>query len=123
SKLLFVLFIKVLLFYYKIKEKLCLSEMTAKNNLYKKKIINNLYFSKLLSCAEISNKIEKSLSLTTKILNELVKEGYVVETGHAPSSGGRRPQMYALRPDFMYTVAVAMDQYITRLAVMDMNGN
>lgn len=95
--------------------------MTAKSTLYKKKIINNLYFSKTLSCAEISGKIEKSLSLTTKILNELVKEGHVVETGHAPSSGGRRPQMYSLRADFMYTVAVAMDQYITRVAVMDMN--
>jgi len=97
--------------------------MTAKSYLYKKKIINNLYFSKMLSCAEISSKIEKSLSLTTKILNELVKERYVVEIGHAPSSGGRRPQMYSLRADFMYTVAVAMDQYVTRLAVMDMNSN
>lgn len=110
-----------MLFYCKNNEKPCFSEMAAKNNLYKKKIISNLYFSKLLSCAEISNKIEKSLSLTTRILNELVKEGYVVETGHASSSGGRRPQMYSLRSDFMYTVAVAMDQYITRLAVMDMN--
>jgi predicted NBD/HSP70 family sugar kinase len=31
--------------------------------------------------------------------------------------------MYSLRADFMYTVAVAMDQYVTRLAVMDMNSN
>ncbi|HTN08645.1 MAG TPA: ROK family protein [Agriterribacter sp.] len=65
-------------------------------------------------------KIEKSLSLTTKILNELVEEGFVVETGHAPSSGGRRAQMYALRPDIMYTVSVAMDQFITRIVIMDM---
>ncbi|HRO45389.1 ROK family protein [Agriterribacter sp.] len=74
----------------------------------------------MLSCAEISERIEKSLSLTTKILNELVEEGYVVETGHAPSSGGRRPQMYSLKPDIMYTVSVAMDQFVTRLVVMDM---
>lgn len=95
--------------------------MAAKSSLYRKKIINHLYFSKLLSCAEVSARIEKSLSLTTKILNELVNEGYVVETGHAPSSGGRRPQMYALRSDIMYTVAVAMDQFVTRLVVMDMH--
>ncbi|HRQ51697.1 MAG TPA: ROK family protein [Agriterribacter sp.] len=74
----------------------------------------------MLSCAEVSERIEKSLSLTTKILNELVEDGYVVETGHAPSSGGRRPQMYALKPDIMYTVSVAMDQFITRMVVMDM---
>ncbi|MFT3700795.1 MAG: ROK family protein [Agriterribacter sp.] len=95
--------------------------MAAKSSLYRKKIINHLYFSKMLSCAEVSARIEKSLSLTTKILNELVNEGYVVETGHAPSSGGRRPQMYSLRSDIMYTVAVAMDQFITKLVVMDMH--
>ncbi|MCO5237268.1 MAG: ROK family protein [Chitinophagaceae bacterium] len=94
--------------------------MAGKTQLYKKKIVNHLYFSKMLSCAEISEKIEKSLSLTTKILNELVVEGQVVETGHAPSSGGRRPQMYSLKPDVMFTVSVAIDQYVTRMAVMDM---
>ena len=53
-------------------------------------------------------------------MNELVEDGYVMETGYAPSSGGRRPQMYSLKPDIMYTVSVAMDQFVTRLAVMDM---
>ncbi|WP_325407974.1 ROK family protein [Agriterribacter sp.] len=94
--------------------------MAGKTQLYRKRIVNHLYFSKMLSCAEVSMKIEKSLSLTTKILNELVEEGFVVETGHAPSSGGRRAQMYALRPDIMYTVSVAMDQFITRIVIMDM---
>ncbi|HEX5024499.1 MAG TPA: ROK family protein [Agriterribacter sp.] len=94
--------------------------MASKNQLYRKRIVNHLYFSKMLSCAEVSERIEKSLSLTTKILNELVEDGFVIETGHAPSSGGRRPQMYSLKPDIMYTVSVAMDQFVTRLVVMDM---
>ncbi len=100
-----------------------IEEMSSKTQSYKKKIINHLYFSKLLSCTEVSERIEKSLSLTTKIMNELVKDGFVVETGHAPSSGGRRPQMYSLKPDMMYTVSVAIDQYVTRVAVMDMQNN
>lgn len=74
----------------------------------------------MLSCAEVSEKLDKSLSLTTKILNEMVEEGYVAETGLAPSSGGRRAQMYSIKPGIMYTVSVAMDQFVTRLAVMDM---
>ncbi|MFT3703370.1 MAG: ROK family protein [Agriterribacter sp.] len=94
--------------------------MAGKTLSYKKKIIRQLYFSSLLSCAELSLKIEKSLSLTTKILNELIDEGTVVETGYAPSSGGRRPLMYALKPDILYTIAVAMDQFFTRIAIMDM---
>lgn len=84
--------------------------MASKNQLYRKRIVNHLYFSKMLSCAEVSERIEKSLSLTTKILNELVEDGFVIETGHAPSSGGRRPQMYSLKPNIMYTVSVAMDR-------------
>ncbi|PVD50097.1 sugar kinase [Terrimonas sp.] len=95
--------------------------MAAKNSVYRKKILNNLYFSKMLSCAEISERIGKSLSLTTKILNELIAEGHVVETGYAPSSGGRRPQTYSLKADIMYTVAVAMDQFVTKLAVINMH--
>jgi predicted NBD/HSP70 family sugar kinase len=94
--------------------------MAAKSQSYKKKITRQLYFSNLLSCAELIHKIDKSLSLTTKILNELIAEGVVVETGYAPSSGGRRPLMYSLKPDILYTVSVAMDQFFTRIAIMDM---
>ena len=94
--------------------------MAAKSQSYRKKIIRQLYFSNLLSCAELSHKIDKSLSLTTKILNELIAEGIVIETGYAPSSGGRRPLMYSLKPDILYTVSVAMDQFFTRIAIMDM---
>ena len=97
--------------------------MAGKSLSYKKKIIKQLYFFNLLSCAELSSKIDKSLSLTTKILNELIDEGSVVETGYAPSSGGRRPLMYSLKEDIFYTVAVAMDQFFTRIAIMDMHNN
>lgn len=97
--------------------------MSPKNSQYRKKIINHLYFSQALSCAEISEKIGKSVSLTTKILGELVAENYVEESGYAPSSGGRRPQMYSLKADIMYILSVAIDQYFTRIAVMDMHNN
>ncbi|MCO5239868.1 MAG: ROK family protein [Chitinophagaceae bacterium] len=94
--------------------------MTGKSQSYKRKIIRQLYFSNLLSCAELAHKIDKSLSLTTKILNELIAEAVVVETGYAPSSGGRRPLMYSLKADILHTVSVAMDQFFTRIAILDM---
>lgn len=97
--------------------------MTGKNQTYKRKIIRQLYFSGLLSCAEVAHQIEKSLSLVAKILNELIADGIVIETGHAPSSGGRRPQMYSLRKDVLYIVCVAMDQYFTRIGIMDMHNH
>lgn len=54
-----------------------------------------------------------------KILNELIDEGYVTESGYAPSSGGRRPVMYSIKPDTIYILAVAMDQLVTRISIVD----
>lgn len=96
--------------------------MADKNLLYKKTIIKELYFAKTLSCSDLSLQTKKSLPLTTKMLTELIEENYIVETGYAPSTGGRRPLMYSLRPDILYVVAVAMDQLFTRVVIMDMQG-
>ena len=94
--------------------------MLDKQTAYKRQIQKHLYFGGELSCTELSELTEKSLPLTTKNLNEMIEEGAVVETGYASSTGGRRPQMYSLQPDLMYVVAVAMDQFITRIAILDM---
>lgn len=94
--------------------------MSEKNLLYKRKIIKHLYFSNMLSCADLSEKIDKSIPLTTKMLGKLMEEGWVVETGYAASTGGRRPVMYSLKPEVLYVVSVAMDQLVTRIAIMDM---
>lgn len=95
--------------------------MADKKTIYKKLIFNHLYFNHSLSCADLGSLINKSISLTTKLLNELIGEGSVVEMGFAPSSGGRRPVTYSLKPDFSFIVAVAMDQLVTRIAIMDMH--
>ncbi|WP_205509513.1 ROK family transcriptional regulator [Longitalea arenae] len=97
--------------------------MTEKNQLYRKKIIKHLYFSNMLSCADLSEKINKSLPVTTKMLGKLIEEGWVVETGFAASTGGRRAVMYSLKPDVLYIVSVAMDQLITRIAILNMQNS
>ncbi len=94
--------------------------MSAKKDLYHKKILRQLYFTNSLSCLDISEKIKKSIPFTTALLNTLVKDGKVQETGHAPSTGGRRPQMYSMDPDIIHVLSVAMDQYVTRMAIMNM---
>ena len=95
--------------------------MHKKNLFYKNKIIKELYFSHTLSCSDLSAQIETSLPLTTKMVNDLIRDNDIVEIGYAPSKGGRRPLMYAVRPDSKYTVAVAMDQLFTRIVIMDMH--
>ena len=88
--------------------------------MYKRRIVKHLYFGNMLSCADLSDKIHKSIPLTTKMLGKLMEEGMVTETGYAASTGGRRPVMYSLKQDVMYVVSVAMDQLVTQIAILDM---
>ena len=97
--------------------------MSAKKLLFKKKIIRQIYFAGSLSSADLSWNIKKSIPFTTKLLNELIDEGYVIETGYAPSTGGRRPVTYSLKPDAQYIVSVALDQFIARIAILDLQNN
>ena len=95
--------------------------MSEKSMIYKRKIIKELYFAGNLSCLDISDRTSTSLPLATKMLGQLVEEKYVTPTGYAPSTGGRRAQSYSLRPESFYIVSVAMDQYFTRIVIMDMH--
>lgn len=93
--------------------------MAIKNITYKRSIIKALYFSETLSCTEISLQIGKSYTLVVKTIDEMMKEGLVMENGYALSSGGRRSMNYCLPADSFYTVAVAMDQFVTRIAILN----
>jgi predicted NBD/HSP70 family sugar kinase len=95
--------------------------MLDKQTAYKKRIKKALYFERNLSSSDLSVLTQKSLPLTIKLLNELLDKKMVIETGYAVSTGGRRPQTYALKPDLMYVVTVAMDQLITRIAIVNMH--
>ncbi|MEO6719838.1 MAG: ROK family protein [Ferruginibacter sp.] len=97
--------------------------MTDKKRLVKSKILKELYFEEGLSCADLCIKVHKSFPLTAKLIEELVEENLVVEIGYAPSTGGRRPLTYALQKNMMYIVSVAMDQFVTKIAIMDMQNN
>jgi len=95
--------------------------MGEKDQLLKRKIIKHLYYANASSFSDICLSIEKSLPITTKIVNELIDENVINETGLAPSTGGRRPTMYSLATDVLFIVSVAMDQFITRIAIMDIH--
>ncbi|WP_316808295.1 ROK family protein [Pedobacter agri] len=87
-------------------------------------IIKHLYYKKALSLTDLSKLTKKSLPLVTSIVNGLIAEGYILEQGLAPSTGGRRPSMYLLNADHQkYIVAVAMDQLITRLTIYNLSRN
>jgi glucokinase-like ROK family protein len=98
--------------------------MTAtirKYHILRKEVIKQLYYSKMLTLTELSSLSHKSLPLITSAVNDLVRDGYVLEHGLAPSSGGRRPLTFSLNPQkHIYIIAVAMDQLVTRMVIYDL---
>src|SRR5471030_438888 len=93
---------------------------SVKSSHLKNMIIKCLYFDKAMSCAELSELFDKSIPSIAKAVNELIEEGFVIEQGYAPSSGGRRPLMYAINASAMYILAIAMDQLATRIQLVDL---
>ncbi|MFT3935517.1 MAG: ROK family protein [Chitinophagaceae bacterium] len=89
----------------------------------KQQIISTLYFEKKLSSVELSTLLGKSIPHITKVLMELVEAGYVTDAGLAPSSGGRRAQVYSLKANALYIVSVAMDQLYTKILLTDVLNN
>lgn len=88
---------------------------------YRENIVKELFFTGELSIGDIGTITQKSLPIVGKILAGLMEEGWLVENGYAISTGGRRPQVFSLAHDMFYIVSVAMDQHITRAAIIDVN--
>lgn len=88
-------------------------------NYYKTLALREFYFSGKLSSTDLSERMGKSIPHVMKVIDDLIVDGSIAESGYAPSSGGRRPVIYALRPDAIYILSVSMDQMFTRITLMD----
>ena len=84
-------------------------------------IVKYLYYKKTLSLTDLSKLTQRSLPLVTATVNSLIADKYIKKKGLAPSTGGRRPLMFLNNPaKEKYIVAVAMDQFITRLVIFNL---
>lgn len=84
-------------------------------------VIKHLYYGKMLTLTELSNLTHKSLPLITTVVNDLVADEYVLESGLAPSTGGRRALTFLLnKKKQRFIIAVAMDQLVTQIAIYDL---
>ncbi|MBO9674103.1 MAG: ROK family protein [Sphingobacteriaceae bacterium] len=99
-----------------------MSVIVEKNQRLKADVIKHLYYKKSLSLTDLSKLTQKSLPLVTSVVNGLIAEGYLLEEGFAPSTGGRRAAMFLINPKLKkYIVAIAMDQLTSRLTIYDLS--
>ncbi len=99
-----------------------MSAVLKKNELLRKEILKQLYFNAPLSLSSLGKLTQKSVPMISAVISDLVTEGFVINDGLAPSSGGRRPLMFLLNPEKKrYIIAVAVDQAVTRMTIYQFN--
>jgi N-acetylglucosamine repressor len=57
----------------------------------------------------------------TRIMHELIDEGWVLELGTGDSRGGRKPVFYGLNPSIRYILGIEMTKRYTRINIYDLH--
>lgn len=73
--------------------------------------------------AELGREMDLSVPTVTKLVTELMEDGYVVDFGKQETAGGRRPSNYGINPDSGYFMGVDVLDYTVNLALINFNGN
>ena len=75
------------------------------------------------SIAGLSKETGASIPTITKLVGELISEGYIQELGKMGISGGRKPSVYGLNADAGYFIGVDVTKNRLSLAVSNFQGS
>ena len=98
------------------------SETDSKNAALKRQIIKLCIDSGSYSIADLSSRINASVPTVTKLVNELIDEGFIQDLGKQGTSGGRRPSIYGLNPNAGFFIGVDIARQHFHIAICDFKG-
>ena len=99
-----------------------LDKKDNKNSILKKTILRLCIQSGEYSIAALSEQINTSVPTVTKLIGELMDEGFMIELGKSGTSGGRRPSIYGLNPEAGYFIGLDIRHSHASIAVTDFKG-
>lgn len=73
--------------------------------------------------AELGREMDLSVPTVTKLVAELIEDGFVVDFGKQETTGGRRPNRYGVNPDSGYFMGVDMKKTYINIALINFNGS
>ena len=88
----------------------------------KKELIRLFVLNGNYSITDLSREVNISVPTMTKLIGELITEGFVLDFGKQGTSGGRRPNMYGLNPDAGYFIGVDINKDNISLSLIDFKG-
>ena len=100
-----------------------LDKKDNKNSILKKTILRLCIQSGEYSIAALSEQINTRVPTVTKLIGELMDEGFMIELGKSGTSGGRRPSIYGLNPAAGYFIGLDIRHTHASVAVTDFKGN
>ncbi len=77
----------------------------------------------LNTLSDLGKEMDMSVPTVTKLVGELIEDGFVVDFGKFETAGGRRPNKYGINPDSGYFLGVDMLDNSLNMALINFNGN
>ena len=94
--------------------------LREKRYLQKKAIIGFLYKMGELSKPEICRLTNVTTPTVSRMIEELIEEGWVIDRGCGNSIGGKRPHVFSLNPDAAYILGVDIGREYIRVAIFNL---
>lgn len=97
-------------------------ELGSKNAQLKLNILKYYINNGDNTLSELGKEMDLSVPTVTKLVSELIDEGYVIDFGKVETNGGRRPNIYGLNPDSGCFLGVDIKRFRINLALINFKG-
>ena len=98
------------------------NNIDGKNSILKKRIVALCINEDGYSIADLSKELNTSIPTITKVVGELMDEGFLADMGKLGTNGGRRPSIYGLNPSAGYFVGTDVKKNSISIAVTNFKG-
>jgi len=100
-----------------------LNDTTNKNSVIKRNILRLCVRDGNSSIADLSRELGISIPTITKLVADLISDGFLQDEGKIGTSGGRRPSIYGLNPEAGYFVGVDIARHHFHIAITNFKGS
>ena len=94
----------------------------SRNDLLKREIICYYINNRESTLADLGKEMNLSIPTVTKLVGELIDDGYVVDYGKLETAGGRRPNIYGLNQDSGFFVGVDIHYTGVSIGLINFSG-
>ncbi|PIC70294.1 hypothetical protein CSV77_09460 [Sporosarcina sp. P16b] len=103
-----------------------IKELYRKNSIKDKRLkhlVALIYEYGPLSKSDLMEKAELTTTTCSRLLDDLLTEKIVTESGYGESSGGRKPFLFEINTNFYYLIGIDISRSYTKVLLMDIKLN